>query len=92
MNNVWRAQLSLDPTEAVSVGHIVDGGPAVSVGPGHPGVGVASLVVGAVDVGVAEGEVLQLILPVVLTGDYLRHSRAGWLAHNSSWDSWQSWL
>ena len=63
----------------MSVGHIVDGGPAVSVGPGHPGVGVASLVPGAVDVGVAEGEVLVLVLAVVLAG----HHPGGWLVHNS---------
>ena len=76
----------------MSVGHIVDGGPAVSVGPGHPGIGVAGLVVGAVDVGVAEGEVLLLVLHVVLAGHHLGHSGAGWLAHNSSWHSWDSGL
>ena len=75
--------ISLECTEAVSVRHVVDRGPAVSVGPRHPGVGVARLVPGAVDVGVAEGEVLVLVLAVVLGGHHRGHISTGWLADNS---------
>ena len=65
--------ISLECTEAASVRHIVDRGPAVSVGPRHPSEGVARLVPGAVDVGVAEGEVLVLVLAVVLAGHHPGH-------------------
>ena len=53
---------SLDTTEAVDIGHVVDSVTTVSVAAGHSGVGVAGLVPGAVDVAVAEGEVLVLVL------------------------------
>ena len=81
---VWNSPcISLECTEAVSVRHVVDRGPAVSVGPRHPGEGVARLVPGAVDVGVAEGEVLVLVLTVVLGGHHRGHISTGWLADNS---------
>ena len=80
------ARGSLDSAEAEPVRDIVDRGPAISVGPDHAGVGVARLVPGAVDVGVAEGEVLVLVLGVVLGGHHSGHGEAGWLADHS-WDS-----
>ena len=85
--SVWNSPcispcISLECTEAVSVRHVVDRGPAVSVGPRHPGQGVARLVPGAVDVGVAEGEVLVLVLAVVLAGHHPGHGQTGRLAHH----------
>ncbi len=53
-------------TEAQTISDIIVGPPAVGVGAHHAGVGVAALLPGAVDVAVAEGEVLVLVLGVVL--------------------------
>ena len=62
-------------TEAQTISHIVVGPPAIGVGADHAGVGVAALLPGAVDVAVAEGEVLVLVLGVVLGAGHAGGSR-----------------
>ena len=71
-------------TEAQTISNIVVGPHAVGVGANHAGVGVATLLPGAVDVAVAEGEVLVLVLGVVLgaghagsSGPHLSNNRGG---------------
>ena len=61
-------------TEAKSISDIVVGPDAIRVGAHHAGVGVAALLPGAVDVAVAEGVVLVLVLGVVLGGGHTGHS------------------
>ena len=62
-------------TEAQTISHIVVGPPAIGVGADHAGVGVAALLPGAVDVAVAKGEVLVLVLGVVLGAGHAGGSR-----------------
>ena len=76
-------------TEAKSISDIVVGPDAIRVGAHHAGVGVAALLPGAVDVAVAEGVVLVLVLGVVLGGGHTGHSshRGGPYSRASSSDS-----
>ena len=64
----------LDVTEAKSISDIVVGPDAIRVGAHHAGVGIAALLPGAVNVAVAEGVVLVLVLGVVLGGGHTGHS------------------
>ena len=56
----------LDETVSKFVSNIVDGSPSIRVRTLNSSVGIATLLSGAVDVAVAEGEVLVLVLGVVL--------------------------
>ena len=71
-------------TKSVSIRDIVDGVGAVSVAPSHTSVGVPLLLPGAVNVGVAEGEVLVLVLGVILAADL---AVDGGGLDSLSWDS-----
>merc|ERR1712072_1231511 len=77
-------------TEAQVVSHIVDSVDtslvSVGVGPGDSSVSVASFLLGAVDVGVTEGEVLVLVLGLVLAGD-VRSSNGSSLSNDWGGDS-----
>ena len=64
-------------TEAKSISDIVVGPDAIRVGAHHAGVGVTALLPGAVDVAVAEGVVLVLVLGVVLAGPDIVDSWGG---------------
>ena len=65
----------LDVTEAKSISDIVVGPDAIRVGAHHAGVGVTALLPGAVDVAVAKGVVLVLVLGVVLGAGHAGGSR-----------------
>ena len=58
----------LEGAVSILISNIVDGVPAIRVGSNNSSVSVAALLPGAVDVGVAEAEVLVFVLAVVLGG------------------------
>merc|ERR1711892_1639955 len=80
----------LDMAESKPISHIIVSPESIRVRPGDSSESISCLLSGTVDVAVAEGVVLVLVLGVELAGGDGGDSRSGSSNHADSSDSWGS--